>query len=165
MSNEMRIGEVAAQAGVNVQTLRYYERRGLLEEPERRPSGYRTYAPEAVHLVRFIKKAQGLGFTLREVQELLRLRESRPRNGAQVRRLAETKIQDIDMKIRRLQPDIVIAARPQDISRCIDGGSFARVIWPDKNIQTTAQFERKGAFRAEAPKSRCIYFRDIHFCL
>jgi Hg(II)-responsive transcriptional regulator len=103
MGNGMRIGEVAAQAGVNVQTLRYYERRGLLEEPERRPSGYRVYAPEAVRLVRFIKKAQDLGFTLREVQALLRLRENRPRNRTRVRELAEAKIRDIDEKTRRLR--------------------------------------------------------------
>ncbi len=103
MSNEMRIGQVAAQAGVNVQTLRYYERRGLLEEPRRRPSGYRTYRPDAVRLVRFIKKAQDLGFTLREVQELLRLRQSRPRSRTQVRSMAEAKIRDIDEKTRRLR--------------------------------------------------------------
>lgn len=103
MSKAMRIGEVAAQAGVNVQTLRYYERRGLLEEPERRPSGYRTYAPEAVRLVRFIKRAQDLGFTLKEVHELLRLRESQPRSRAQVRELAEAKIRDIDEKTRHLR--------------------------------------------------------------
>ncbi len=103
MSNEMRIGQVAAQAGVNVQTLRYYERRGLLEEPERRSSGYRIYRPDAVRLVRFIKKAQDLGFTLREVQELLRLRQSRPRSRTQVRSMAEVKIRDIDEKTRRLR--------------------------------------------------------------
>ncbi len=103
MSNEMRIGQVAAQVGVNVQTLRYYERRGLLAEPRRRPSGYRTYAPEAVRLVRFIKKSQDLGFTLREVQELLRLRDNRPKSRTQVRELAEAKIRDIDEKTRRLR--------------------------------------------------------------
>ena len=103
MSNALRIGEVAAQAGVNVQTLRYYERRGLLEEPERRPSGYRTYAPEAVRLVRFIKRAQDLGFTLKEVHELLRLRESQPRSRTKVRELAEAKIRDIDEKTRHLR--------------------------------------------------------------
>ncbi len=103
MSNEMRIGQVAAQAGVNVQTLRYYERRGLLEEPRRRSSGYRTYKPDAVRLVRFIKKAQDLGFTLREVHELLRLRQSRPRRRTQVRSMAEVKIRDIDEKTRRLR--------------------------------------------------------------
>lgn len=103
MSEQMRIGEVAAQAGVNVQTLRYYERRGLLDEPERRPSGYRVYSLEAVRLVRFIKKAQDLGFTLREVHELLRLRKSRPGSRSQVRTLAEAKIRDIEEKTRRLR--------------------------------------------------------------
>jgi MerR family transcriptional regulator, mercuric resistance operon regulatory protein len=99
----LRIGEVAARAGVNVQTLRYYERRGLLEEPDRRPSGYRTYPPDAVRVVRFIKRAQDLGFTLREVEELLRLREQRPARRAQVRALALAKIADIDRKTRGLQ--------------------------------------------------------------
>lgn len=104
MSQEtFRIGEVATQAGVNVQTLRYYERRGLLEEPHRRPSGYRTYTPEAIRVVRFIKKAQELGFTLREVEELLRLRENRPKSRAKVRSIAQAKIRDIDEKTRRLR--------------------------------------------------------------
>jgi MerR family transcriptional regulator, mercuric resistance operon regulatory protein len=98
----LRIGEVATQAGVNIQTLRYYERRGLLEEPERRPSGYRTYPPEAVRVVRFIKKSQDLGFTLQEVEELLRLREG-SRSRANVRALALDKIRDIDEKTRRLR--------------------------------------------------------------
>ena len=103
MSQEtLRIGEVAAQAGVNIQTLRYYERRGLLEEPERRPSGYRTYQPGAVRVVRFIKKSQDLGFTLQEVEELLRLREN-SRNRTEVRALALAKIRDIDEKTRRLR--------------------------------------------------------------
>jgi DNA-binding transcriptional MerR regulator len=75
MEKALRIGEVAGRAGVNVQTLRFYERRGLLPEPPRRASGYREYAPESVRRVRFIKRAQELGFTLAEVEELLRLRE------------------------------------------------------------------------------------------
>ena len=57
----MRIGEIAAQAGVNAQTLRYYERRGLLGSPQRRPSGYREYLPDAVRVIRFVKRAQELG--------------------------------------------------------------------------------------------------------
>jgi len=76
-SGAIRIGEVAARAGVNVQTLRYYERRGLLKPPARRPSGYREYSPDAVRVVRFIKRAQQLGFTLDETGELLRLRTLR----------------------------------------------------------------------------------------
>ncbi len=103
MSQEtLRIGEVAAQAEVNIQTLRYYERRGLLKEPERRPSG-RTYPPEAVRVVRFIKKSQDLGFTLREVEELLRLREARSGSRAEVQAIALAKIRDIDEKTHRLR--------------------------------------------------------------
>jgi Hg(II)-responsive transcriptional regulator len=98
----IRTGEVAARAGVNIQTLRYYERRGLLKEPPRRSSGFRKYPEEAVRIVRFIKHAQQLGFTLREIDELLQLREDRERTCAQVRRAAEAKIADIDSKLDRL---------------------------------------------------------------
>jgi Hg(II)-responsive transcriptional regulator len=98
----IRTGEVAARAGVNIQTLRYYERRGLLKEPPRRSSGFRKYTEEAVRIVRFIKHAQQLGFTLREIEELLQLRENRDRTCAQVRRAAEAKVADIDFKLSRL---------------------------------------------------------------
>jgi DNA-binding transcriptional MerR regulator len=67
----MRTGQVARAAGVNLQTLRYYERRGLLPEPRRRDSGYRVCSSEAVSRVRFIKRAQELGFSLAEVEALL----------------------------------------------------------------------------------------------
>lgn len=68
----MRTGEVAAEANVNIQTLRYYERRGLLPQPPRRPSGFRVYEPDAVEIVRFIKRAQELGLSLEEVESLFR---------------------------------------------------------------------------------------------
>ena len=68
----MRIGEVAARAGVNVETLRYYERRGLLPEPPRTPTGHRAYDDDTVRFVRAVKEAQGLGFTLAEIEEYLR---------------------------------------------------------------------------------------------
>ncbi len=71
----MRIGEVAERAGVNVQTLRYYERRGLLDPPPRTPSGYRIYSTETIKLVRFIKRIQELGFSLSDVEDLLSLRD------------------------------------------------------------------------------------------
>jgi len=97
----MRIGKVAADAGVNIQTLRYYERRGLLPEPQRGSSGYRSYDVETVRLVRFIKRAQELGFTLREIKDLIELRES-PRRGPQVRAVAAAKVDDIVRRIRQL---------------------------------------------------------------
>ncbi len=71
MSVGLRSGQVAEAAGVNVQTLRYYERRGLLEEPDRTLGGHRLYPPETVTVLRVIKAAQRLGFTLEEVAELL----------------------------------------------------------------------------------------------
>jgi DNA-binding transcriptional MerR regulator len=99
----MRTGEVAARAGVNVQTLRYYERRGLLPEPERRESGYRVYRPDAVRTVRFIKRAQELGFGLRDAEVLLALAAGGPDNCDTARELAEAKIAELDRRIADLQ--------------------------------------------------------------
>lgn len=97
------IGEVAKQAGVNVQTLRYYERRGLLAEPDRSPSGYRLYESEAVRIVRFIKRAQHLGFSLSEIERLLSLRDDSVGSCEQVQELAEAKLDTIAAKVRDLQ--------------------------------------------------------------
>lgn len=98
----MRTGEVANEAGVNLQTLRYYERRGLLPEPPRRASGYRTYEPTAVRIVRFIKWAQELGFSLDEVESLLELAEGGPENCDGARELAEGRMAELDRRIADL---------------------------------------------------------------
>lgn len=98
----MRIGEVADKAAVNVQTLRYYERTGLLPKANRRSSGYREYAAETVALVRFIKNAQELGFTLRDISELIALRTDATKNRRQVSKLASRKIEDVERRIRAL---------------------------------------------------------------
>jgi DNA-binding transcriptional MerR regulator len=82
----LRTGELAEQAGVNVQTLRYYERRGLLAAPARRPSGQREYGEDAVRLLHTIKAVQRLGFTLAEIEELLDLSEHRRGTGELHRR-------------------------------------------------------------------------------
>ena len=102
-TNTMKIGQVAIEAGVNVQSLRFYERRGLLKPPRRRESGYREYDPEAVRLVRFVKRSQELGFTLQEVQELLRLREDQKASCTEVRAAARSKVEDIDSKMKTLR--------------------------------------------------------------
>jgi Hg(II)-responsive transcriptional regulator len=99
----MWISEAAEQAGVNVQTLRYYERRGLLPKPPRRGSGYREFPDETVRVVKFIKRAQDLGFTLDEVDELLRLRRNSGRNRQRIRSIAERRIAEIDRKISELE--------------------------------------------------------------
>jgi Cu(I)-responsive transcriptional regulator len=99
----MRIGTAAEQAGVNVQTLRYYERRGLLPRAPRRTSGYRDFPHDAVRIVRFVKRAQDLGFTLDEVEELLRLRHEKRRDRGRIRAVADARVRDIDRKIAELQ--------------------------------------------------------------
>lgn len=100
---KMRIGEAAAEAGVSTQTLRFYERRGLLKKPARSASGYRVYSPEAVRLVRFIRQSQELGCTLGEIARLIELRERRTGNAAEVRAMVEARLRSIDDRIERLQ--------------------------------------------------------------
>lgn len=99
----LTISQVAEAAEVNIQTIRYYERRGLFPTPRRTPSGYRQYAEDAVDRLRFIKHAQELGFSLQEIQELLGLRV---RHGAAcdvVERKTRLKIEIVERKIRDLQ--------------------------------------------------------------
>jgi MerR family transcriptional regulator, mercuric resistance operon regulatory protein len=99
----MRIGEIAAQAGVNVQTIRFYERRGLLKKPRCLSSGYRDYPAEVVKLVRFIKRTQKQGFTLEEIEQLLRRLATRSLTAAEVRAGFEAKIRRLDQQIRELE--------------------------------------------------------------
>ena len=95
----MRVGEVAQRAGVHVETLRYYERRGLLPAPAREPSGHRRYDEETVRFLRAIKEAQALGFTLREIADVLKAvrRSGTPSEALRVRMAA--KIDEIDGRI------------------------------------------------------------------
>ena len=99
----MRTGEVAEQSGVNIETLRYYERRGLLQPPPRQPSGYREYTTDAVRIVRFVKRAQELGFTLEEVESLLDLAAGGPRRCESARAVASQRLADLDAKMRSLR--------------------------------------------------------------
>ncbi len=99
----MTIGQVASHAGVNVQTIRYYERRGLIPEPQRAPSGYRRYPEEAVRRVGFIKRAQELGFSLNEISDLLKLRVRSATACATVAKRARSKIAVVEEKIADLQ--------------------------------------------------------------
>lgn len=99
----MTIGELARKAGVGVQTVRYYERRQLLPEAPRRASGYREFTGTALERLRFIKRAQELGFTLAEIADLLALRLDPHTTAADVKGAAEAKIEQIDAKIHDLQ--------------------------------------------------------------
>lgn len=99
----LTIGLVARRAGVGVETVRFYERQGLIEEPPRRLSGYREYDDEVVARLGFIRRAKELGFTLKEIKELLSLRRDPSTPAGDVKRRAEAKIADIETKMRTLQ--------------------------------------------------------------
>lgn len=99
----LSIGQVAKEAGVGVETVRFYERQGLLEEPDRKASGYRQYGGEAVSVLRFIRRAKELGFTLKEIKALLALRLDGSARRSDVRMQARAKVEDIEAKVRDLQ--------------------------------------------------------------
>ena len=100
MASELTIGRVAKLAGVNVETVRYYQRRRLIAEPDKPHMGYRRYPADIVKRIRFIKRAQALGFTLEEITELLRLEEARA--CAETRALATHKMELIERKLTSL---------------------------------------------------------------
>lgn len=117
----LRTGEVAERAGVNVQTLRYYERRGLIAAPARSPGGHRGYPPDTVTLIGVIKAAQRLGFTLDEVAELLEAGRGHPTPGLRDR--AVDKLAEIDRKLADLATirdtlAQVVAARCDSLTAC-----------------------------------------------
>jgi len=99
----LSIGQVARRAGVGVETVRFYEREGLLEEPPRRASGYRQYSEQVVSRLRFIKRAKQLGFTLKEISELLLLRVDAQTSCEEVKRCTEAKIAEVEGKLVELQ--------------------------------------------------------------
>ncbi|GEM_PF-97733 len=100
---ELTIGALARAAGVNVETIRFYERRGLLSRPPKPEGGYRRYPAEAVNQVRFIKGAQRLGFSLKEISELLSLGWHGEISCAEMRDLASRKVAEINQKLAALE--------------------------------------------------------------
>lgn len=101
--DQLTIGDVAKQADVHIETLRYYERRGLVASPSRSTSNYRLYSQDTVRRVRFIKGAQELGFSLKEILDLLSLRAEPKTSCEDIRERAQAKIKEIEEKIRSLQ--------------------------------------------------------------
>jgi MerR family mercuric resistance operon transcriptional regulator len=100
--NGLTIGEVAERAKVHIETLRYYEQRGLIASPPRSTSNYRLYPEDAVRWVRFIKRAQELGFSLKEIRELLYLRAAPEVECGEIRAHVDAKIKAIEEKIGSL---------------------------------------------------------------
>lgn len=99
----LTIGKVASMSGVGIETVRFYEREGLIPKPPRRDLGYRQYPPATIERIRFVKRAQDLGFTLAEIKELLNLSVGPKTTCADVKRKAVEKIEEVDAKISDLK--------------------------------------------------------------
>ncbi|MPZ89208.1 MAG: MerR family DNA-binding protein [Nitriliruptorales bacterium] len=98
----MRIGEIAAEAAMPVKTIRFWEEQGLLPEPERTPSGYRDYRPEILTRLAFIRYAQGTGFTLGQIRQVLEIQDSGDAPCEHVRRLIADRLADVEARIAEL---------------------------------------------------------------
>ena len=121
----MKIGELATKAGVSIDTVRYYEREGVLPTPKRHDSGYRRYSVDDVERLQFVRRAKALGFSLQEITELLSLSKRRGDDMISVRLAAESKLQDVNHKLDELTRikhglDSLLAACPGhgEISDC-----------------------------------------------
>jgi MerR family copper efflux transcriptional regulator len=98
----LTIGELARRAGVGVETVRYYQRRGIFPEPPRQPRGIREYPQECLDLLRFIRRARGLGFTIKEVEKLVALRRAK-KDGTELATMLASKATELERQVRELQ--------------------------------------------------------------
>jgi Hg(II)-responsive transcriptional regulator len=133
----LSIGQVARRAGVGVETVRFYEREGLLEEPARRTSGYRQYSEQVVTRLHFIKRAKLLGFSLKEITELLQLRVDAQTSCEEVKQRTEAKIVEVERKLVELQR--MRQALLQVASLCTGRGPENRCPMLDALAQQEAQ--------------------------
>ena len=118
----MTIGQVAKLAGVGVETIRFYEREGLLNKPKRKQSGYRMFGPEVVNRIQFIKSVKELGFSIKEIRELLFLRVDSRGTAAEVKRRIDLKLDQIDRRINDLKK---VRSALAEVSRSAGKGSSA----------------------------------------
>jgi DNA-binding transcriptional MerR regulator len=174
MTGGLRSGEVAAAAGVNLQTLRYYERRGLLADPGRTSGGHRVYSRSAVTMVRVIKAAQRLGFTLDEVAGLLASGGHRhgSRPGASLQRQAAAKLSEVDARIADLHAiPAALEAGCNDLAACAESprARCRSPSWPKRIRQAqrapaTPPVEPRGDDREHTPDptdaSNCASFES-----
>ncbi|MFQ5620078.1 MAG: MerR family DNA-binding protein [Rhodospirillales bacterium] len=121
--NDMTIGKAARSAGVGVETIRFYERKGLIDQPPKPAfGGFRVYPADTVRRVRFIRQGQALGFSLRQVAELLSLQADPATDCSDVRRRAQAKLEEVDEKLARLTR--IRAALEELIAACPGRGAL-----------------------------------------
>jgi len=142
MSHErFLIGELAERAGVNRETLRYYERRGLLKPASRTASGYRVYDRESAARLRFIKRAQGFGFSLEEIRNLLRMKPENPRSCTRVMTMLDGKLEELAARIREMKRfRRQLAAYRKQCDKALAAGDSCPVI---VTVTRSAEWERE----------------------
>ena len=118
----MKIGELARRGEVNIDTVRYYERQGLLPQPRRQASGYRSYGDEDVARLRFVRRAKELGFSLEEIAELLRLSTATDGHRSEVRTLAARRLVDVESRLAELER--IRGVLTDLVDRCSGKGSI-----------------------------------------
>ncbi|SRR5258708_112438 len=141
MQQALTIGRAAREAGVNIETVRFYERRGLIEQPPK-GDGYRVYSADQVARIRFIKEAQQIGFTLSEIGELLTLRADPAADCADVRKQAIAKLEEVRRKIEQLQQ--IGAALETLIAACPRRGALQTCSIMDALTVRSAKSDREG---------------------
>ena len=141
ISRPLRIGEVAARVGLNPKTLRFYESLGLLPSPSREVNGYRSYPADTVELLSFVKQAQGLGFTLEEIKEIVAIRRRGEVPCVHVRSLLRAKATELDRKLADL-----LALRRRIRRSLAEWGTKARTkatVCPHIEVPTGAPHRRR----------------------
>jgi MerR family copper efflux transcriptional regulator len=150
---DLTIGRAAEAAGVGVETIRFYERRGLIEQPKKPlDSGFRIYSPEQVKRIRFIRQAQQLGFSLREIGELLALRADPHADCSEVRAQAVAKLQEVKRKIAQLQE--LGAALEALIAACPGQGGLQSCSILDTLVEPDLAIKGSGPLPAAPPKRK-----------
>jgi Hg(II)-responsive transcriptional regulator len=137
----LSIGQMARRAGVGIETVRFHEREGLLEEPPRRASGYRQYSEQVVTRLHFIKRAQRLGFSLKEISELRLLRVDSQTSCEEVKQRTEAKIAEVERKMVELQ--LMRQALLQVASLCTGQGPASACPMLDALDQQETQDQRR----------------------
>jgi len=157
MSTSLTIGQLAKAVGVNIQTVRYYERLKLLSPTARKESGYRVYGPTDVQRLRFIKNAQALGFRLKEIAELLSLRVTTPAQCQQVLARADAKLTQVHTKISELQG---LAAALRGLIQVCQKGDRTEYCPILRSLEETAR-PRKGSPRRKGQVARSGQSRSV----
>lgn len=149
--NTLSRGQLARACNVGIEAIRFYERQGLLPPPPRSAAGYRRFSEDTVHRLNFIRRAKDLGFSLREIAELLALHDDEPGDRAQVKAITETKLAEIEAKIRDLSR--IRKVLDQLATECsgkgpISGCPIIHALADDEPTDATPKVERKHERRA-----------------